>query len=85
MALMPGLTVLLVWQRSLLVNRKRTSPITGASAAEVVTVLGVMCLGLFAFDWTGAVAATAAFMMGRGAGCGYLEMERRKSSNPQRH
>lgn len=82
MALMPGLTVLLIWQRSLLVNLKRTSPITGASAAEVVTVLAFMCLGLFVFDWTGAVAATAAFMMGRVAGCGYLEANRRKSSKP---
>ena len=79
MALMPGLTVFLVWQRSLLVNRKRTSPITGASAAEILTVLTTMSLGLFVFDWTGAVAATTAFLLGRVAGCSYLELDRRRA------
>lgn len=76
MAMMPALTVLLVWQRSVLVHSQRTNPVTWASMIEVVLILGAMLLGLFGFSWTGALSATVAYMVGRLGACLYLTARR---------
>ncbi|HSR69271.1 MAG TPA: hypothetical protein VLU25_15145 [Acidobacteriota bacterium] len=78
MCVMPALTVTLVWQRSVLVAIKRTGPITGSSALEIAVIVASMLCGLYLFDWTGAVAAAAAYLTGRLAGCGYLAVEQRR-------
>lgn len=69
---LPGLSVLLSFQRATLVQTRRTRPITIASAVEVTTI----ALGFVALGWgvglVGATAAFGAFLVGRTASNGYL-------------
>ena len=65
MTFMPFLSVLLSFQRSLLVARRQTGPVTWASAIEVGGILAVLFVTIRLGDWVGAVAAAAAFMIGR--------------------
>jgi hypothetical protein len=69
---MPGLTVLLSLERAILVNSKRTGPITWATVAEVGLVL--VCFPIFAwgFGVVGVTSAIAAFLIGRSMSCAYL-------------
>ncbi len=70
--LLPGLTVLLSFQCSILVNAKHTGPILRSTAIEV----GLMALFLFAsisyLDLVGVVAAALAYTLGRMAANLYL-------------
>lgn len=69
---LPALTVLLAFQRAIIVEGRRTQHITAASAIEVgtiATVFGVLAWGL---DLVGATAAFAAFTCGRTLSNGYL-------------
>ncbi len=72
MAVMPGLTVLLSFQRSVLVNNKYTSPITLATALEVLTIISLLFAAIKFFNPVGVVAAAIAFVTGRLAANGYL-------------
>ncbi|MEN8006344.1 MAG: hypothetical protein ABFS42_04980 [Candidatus Krumholzibacteriota bacterium] len=65
LTLMPMLSVLLSFQRSLLVARRHTSPVTWASAIEVAGILAVLYITIRMGDWVGATAAATAFMIGR--------------------
>jgi O-antigen/teichoic acid export membrane protein len=65
LTLMPMLSVLLSFQRSVLVARRRTGPVTWASLIEVVGILVVLYLTIRVGDGVGAVAAATAFMTGR--------------------
>ncbi len=65
MCLMPGLSVLLSLQRSILVATRKTSPITWATASEVTGIILVMFIGITYLDLIGAVAATSALIIGR--------------------
>lgn len=65
LVIIPGLTVLLSFQRSMLVNYKATRHITWATAIEVIGVVGVLMIGILVFDIVGAVAAAAALVVGR--------------------
>lgn len=65
LTLMPMLSVLLSFQRSMLVARRHTGPVTWASAIEVVGILTVLFIAIRMGDWVGATAAAAAFMVGR--------------------
>jgi hypothetical protein len=69
---MPFLSVWLSLQRSLLVARRGTGPITWASAIEVVGILAVLYVTIEVGDWVGATAAATAFMAGRLAANAYL-------------
>ncbi|MDE0899915.1 MAG: hypothetical protein OSA81_12985 [Longimicrobiales bacterium] len=70
--LLPALSVLLSLQRAILVESRRTSHITVASAVEVLTVaLTFMTLG-WGFDFVGATAAFSAFFAGRLMSNAYL-------------
>jgi len=62
---MPFLSVWLSLQRSLLVARRATGPITWASVIEVVGILTVLFVTIRLGNWVGATAAAAAFMAGR--------------------
>ncbi|APF18045.1 hypothetical protein Calab_2482 [Caldithrix abyssi DSM 13497] len=67
LSLLPAMSVLLSFQRSILVTHRKTGPITSATVIEV----GLIALSLFVlikyFDWIGAVAAALALMIGRSA------------------
>ena len=69
---MPALSVLLAWQRVLLVNSRRTEPIIWASAFEVVGLMATLLLTICGLHLVGATAAAMAFVVGRLAGNGYL-------------
>ena len=65
LALIPGLSALLSFQRAILVVRNTTSGITIATTIEVVGVIAVLWISITYFDAIGAVAATAALLIGR--------------------
>ncbi len=65
LVLMPGLSVLLSFQRAMLVTRRDTGFITWASVLEVAGILGTLFVTIHLGHWTGATAAATAFMIGR--------------------
>lgn len=72
MILMPGLTFLISFQRSVLVNAKHTKPITIATITEVASIMLILFVTIHWFDWIGVIAATTAFVLGRLAANTYL-------------
>jgi hypothetical protein len=65
LAIIPGLTAILSFQRAILVMRNTTNGITWATVIEVVGVLLVMWISISYFNAIGAVAAAAALLIGR--------------------
>jgi len=65
LAIMPGLTVLLSFQRALMVIRTTTNRITWATIIEVVGTVVIMWVAISIFDTVGAVAAASALLIGR--------------------
>jgi len=61
----PGLAVVLSFQRAVLVHAKRTMPVTVATVVEVVGIVTILSAGVFFFDAVGAVAAAFALLLGR--------------------
>jgi len=72
MVVMPGLSVLLSYQRSLLVASRNTGPLTLATALEVLGIILVLFISTLYFDVIGAVGASMAFIIGRLAANIYL-------------
>lgn len=72
LVLMPALSVLLSLQRSLLVARRGTGPITWASVIEVVGIFAVLLVTVAWAGWVGATAAATAYLVGRTAANLYL-------------
>jgi progressive ankylosis protein len=72
LVIMPALTVLLAFQRSVLVNNDHTAPITIATAIEVSFIIMVLFLGIRVFDLVGIVAAALAIISGRVLANSYL-------------
>jgi Na+-driven multidrug efflux pump len=70
--LLPGLTVLISLQRALLINNKKTKPITIASSIEVTGIFIILFVSIVAFNLIGAIAAFAALVVGRLFANGYL-------------
>lgn len=71
-ALLPALTVVMSYQRALLVGSRLTRPLTGATMVEVGGIALVLSIAIFGFDVMGAVGATSALVLGRIAGNAYL-------------
>lgn len=63
--LLPALSVLLSFQRAILVQSRTTRPITVASGIEVGAVAVLFVVFGFGLDWVGATAAFSAFLGGR--------------------
>jgi hypothetical protein len=72
LCLMPGLTVLLSFQRSVLVVNKKNAPITFATAIEVLAILLILLWSIRYMDMIGIIAATIALILGRLLANGYL-------------
>ncbi len=72
MILLPALTVLLNFQRSNLIINGTTGPISVATAVELVGIIVVLFLGVVFLNFIGVVAASVAFMIGRGMSNIYL-------------
>jgi hypothetical protein len=72
MVLMPGLSVLLSFQRAIQVSSRETGSLTWSTSLEVIGIIVVLFLVTFFLNTIGAIAATAAFIIGRLAANLYL-------------
>jgi hypothetical protein len=72
LAIIPGLTALLSFQRAVMVIRSTTNRITRATLIEVVGAVVVMWVSIAFLDAVGAVAAAAALLIGRIGANAYL-------------
>ncbi|MEJ2504386.1 MAG: hypothetical protein P8177_13920, partial [Gemmatimonadota bacterium] len=72
LAPLPALSVLLSFQRAVLVQGRRTRPITLATAIEVVAVAALFPLFGWGIGLVGVTAAVLAFVGGRFGSVGYL-------------
>ncbi|MDY0082032.1 MAG: hypothetical protein RBR74_02500 [Ignavibacteriaceae bacterium] len=75
----PVLTVLISFQRALLVKTKETKQITYGTAIEFFGIMLVVAVCIKYFWLVGAVAATIAFAAGRIAACTYLHIPVKKA------
>lgn len=65
MALFPALTVLVCFQRSVLIVSRQTRPISIATAIEAIAIFGLLLLATHHLALAGAVAASLAYVGGR--------------------
>ncbi len=79
LALMPSLTVLLSWQRALLVHLRATGAVTWATATEVIVVVVVLRTAVGPLGMVGASAAAVGLLAGRLAANGVLVAPVRRS------
>ena len=72
MSFFPAFTVLISFQRAVLVKAKETKQITYGTAIEFIGIIIVVSVCIKYFSLIGAVAATVSFVIGRMAACAYL-------------
>lgn len=65
MAIFPALTVLICWQRALLIDARVTRPVSIATAIEACGIFAILTLAVLYFPVSGAVAASIAYLLGR--------------------
>jgi hypothetical protein len=63
--LLPAMSVLLSYQRSVLVIEGRTGPISGATAIELASIIVILLVCVVYLDMIGVVAASIAFITGK--------------------
>ena len=69
---LPALSVLLSYQRAILVQARNTGPITTATSIEVATIAVLFLIGGWGLQWVGVTAAFFAFLGGRLAASTFL-------------
>jgi hypothetical protein len=72
LALVPALSVMQSLQRAMLVQARRTRPVTWGTVVEVLGILGGLILTIVGLELIGATAAALSFLGGRLAGNLYL-------------
>ena len=72
MILLPALTVLLNFQRSSLIINSTTGPISIATATELIGIIAVLLVCVVFLNMIGVVAASVAFVAGKGISTMYL-------------
>jgi progressive ankylosis protein len=72
MSFFPAFTVLISFQRAVLLKANKTKQITYGTAIEFMGIVLVVAVCIKYFSLVGAVAATIAFVIGRMSACGYL-------------
>lgn len=65
LSLLPGLTVLISFQRALLVHNEKTTPITIATSIEVFAIFTILFVAIAVLNPIGAIAAATAIVAGR--------------------
>lgn len=65
MAVFPALTVLICWQRALLIDARVTRPISIATAIEACGIFSLLTVAMLYFPVSGAMAASIAYVIGR--------------------
>ena len=68
LVLLPAGSVWMAFQRSVLMHARKTTSITWASCAEIVTVVTVLAVTIHALTLVGSVAAATAIVLGRVVG-----------------
>lgn len=79
MSFIPPLTLLISFQRAVLINDDNTKPVSNATVTEVAGIVIVLLIFINFTHVFGAVAAAIAFMIGRLAANGYLVLPFNKS------
>ena len=82
---LPGLTVWISFQRSILVNLQKTAPISRATAIEVVLITLTLFISIKYLDLMGATAAALSYTIGRIAANLYLLPQQRQGGGQLRH
>lgn len=72
LTLMPALSVLISFQRAIMVNSKKTTPITIATAIEVLSIIAILFMTIQVFGLIGAIGAAISLMLGRLLANSYL-------------
>ena len=72
MILLPAFTVLLNFQRACLIANGTTGPISVATAIELVSIIAVLLVCVVSLNLIGVVAASIAYVMGKGISNLYL-------------
>ena len=72
LAILPGLSVLLAFERGLLVHARRNTSITWATLVELVSLAVILAVCIHLLDLIGAVAAAVAILSGRIASTGLM-------------
>lgn len=75
LAIIPFLSLLISFQRAILVNGRRSSPISYASVVEVSVIAIVMWLTIYQWNFIGATGAAIAIIIGRIFSNAYLMKE----------
>ncbi len=65
LTVMPGLWMLVTFQRSVLVSARHTAPTTWGTGVELLIVLAALFVTIVYLDFVGVVAAATAFLLGR--------------------
>ena len=65
LSLLPALTVLISFQRAILVRNEKTAPVTIATSIEVVAIFTILFVAIGVFNPIGAIAAALAYVLGR--------------------
>ncbi|MCK5878772.1 MAG: hypothetical protein KAH24_03270 [Holophagae bacterium] len=81
LVLMPALSVLISWQRANLVHVRQTAPITWATVIEISVIVLTLFISIRYLNVAGAVAAAAAFLIGRLAGNAWLAAPHSKATD----
>lgn len=74
-----ALSVVLSFERAILMKMRRTHPITVATGLEVAVIAAAFVAGAWGFGWIGVTAAFAAFVVGRVASTAYLLLPVRRT------
>ena len=72
LAILPAFSVLLAFQRGLLVHARRNAPATWATLIELTGIAAVLAVGIYGLDLVGAVAAGVAIVSARVASTTWL-------------
>ena len=78
MAIFPALTVLICFQRACLIDQRITRPISIATGIEATAIFMLLTLAMLYFPVSGAVAASAAYVLGRLLAVSTLHLPLRK-------
>ncbi len=72
LTILPAFSVLLAFQRGLLVHARRNAPATWATLVELLGIIAILAIGIHGLDLVGAVAASVAILTARVAGTLWL-------------
>jgi len=65
LTVIPGLMVLISFQRAIMVNNRKTKHVTIATSIEVLTIIVLLSISIRHLNWVGAIAAALSVVIGR--------------------